>query len=215
MQEAASRPASLTRQLLAFSGKQTLELKVVDLNQLVLKMETMLRRLIGEDIDLQVALAPELAPISADISQIEQVVMNLVLNARDAMPRGGVLVLETAEGELDDECVRKHEGVNAGRHVMLTVSDTGCGMTAEVQDRIFEPFFTTKEPSTSTGLGLATVFGIVKQHNGEIRCYSEAGVGTAFSVYIPVATPAETECGCADGVQVETEKVREVLDEED
>lgn len=183
--DAGKRAASLTRQLLAFSRKQVAESRVFDLNTVVHGMEKMLRRLIGEHIQVQTHLAPKLWSIKADPNQIEQVIINLIVNARDAMPGGGSLIIETANMIVEEGHVISRLEVQPGEYVILTVSDTGVGMSQEVKARIFEPFFTTKETGKGTGLGLATVYGIIKQSGGYIWVYSEEGQGTTFKIYLP------------------------------
>jgi two-component system cell cycle sensor histidine kinase/response regulator CckA len=183
--KAGHRAAALTQQLLAFSRKQVLEPKILDLNAVVAEVEKMLRRLIGEDIELKITSGPDLGAVKADRGQIDQVIMNLAVNARDAMPRGGLLRIETGNVELREEDRLNRRYVIPGQYVMLTVADAGTGMDAEVQSHIFEPFFTTKEIGKGTGLGLATVYGVIKQSGGYIFVESEPGRGAQFKIFLP------------------------------
>jgi len=183
--KAGRRAAGLTRQLLAFSRKQIIQPVALDLNVVIGDMEKMLRRLIGEDIEISFRQHPQLWLVKADPGQIEQILMNLAVNSRDAMPKGGKLIIETANAELDVTYARQHAGLTPGSYITLSVSDTGCGMDRETQAHIFEPFFTTKEAGKGTGLGLSTVYGIAKQNEGYIRVYSEVGRGTTFKIFLP------------------------------
>jgi len=187
VERAAQRAASLTRRLLVFSRRDVAKPEVLELNRTLREMESMLRRLISENTRLNLALAPDLPAVLADVGQIEQVIMNLVVNARDAMPDGGELTIGTASVLLDALYVQTHAESRVGPHALLTVSDTGCGMDAGTAERIFEPFFTTKPAGLGTGLGLATVYAIVKQAGGHINVYSEPGRGSTFRIYLPVA----------------------------
>jgi PAS domain S-box-containing protein len=191
IQNAGKRAAALTQQLLAFSRKQVLEPRILNVNTIIADVEKMLRRLLGEDIEMQLVLAPDTSSVKADRSQIEQVILNLVVNARDAMPDGGKLIIETGNWELDRSTVLRHPYVIPGPYAMLKVTDTGCGMDAELQSHIFEPFFTTKEKGKGTGLGLATAYGVIKQSGGYIWVDSEVGKGTTFRIYLPQASSAE------------------------
>jgi two-component system cell cycle sensor histidine kinase/response regulator CckA len=198
IQNAGKRAAALTQQLLAFSRKQVLEPRILNVNTIIADIEKMLRRLVGEDIKMELLLSPDTQTVKADRSQIEQVILNLVVNARDAMPNGGKLTIETGNWILDRSTVLRHPYVIPGPYAMLKVTDTGCGMDAELQSHIFEPFFTTKEKGKGTGLGLATAYGVIKQSGGYIWVDSEVGKGTTFRIYLPQVTeiieaPAETK----------------------
>ena len=185
IKKAAQRANSLTRQLLAFSRQQIVFPKNLDLNQVVLNATDMLQRMVGEDVTVSFRSTTPIGIIHADAGQIEQILMNLVVNARDAMPSGGQIILETGNAELDEHYVSRHPGSHTGQHVVLTVSDTGCGMDENTKSKIFEPFFTTKPVGQGTGLGLSTVYGIVKQNAGTVFVYSEPGKGTSFKIYFP------------------------------
>jgi PAS domain S-box-containing protein len=228
IQKVSGRAAALTRQLLAFSRRQILQPKVIGLNAVVAEMDNMLRRLIGEDIDLYTVLDPGLWKVKADPGQVEQVIVNLAVNARDAMPEGGKMTIETANVHIDEAYASGHVAIRPGPYVMLALSDTGAGMDAETMSRVFEPFFTTKEKGKGTGLGLSTVYGIVKQSGGYIWVYSEPGRGTTFKIYLPrtegeveartpAAAPPERTRGSETILLVEDEDavrplIREVLE---
>ncbi len=190
--KAAGRAAELTRQLLLFSRHEVVEPKVLDLNRILGNMDKMLQRVVGEDVELRAILGPDVGRIRADPSHIEQVIVNLVVNARDAMPNGGKLTIETANEDLDESFASNHLPAKPGPYVVLSVTDTGCGMDQATQNRIFEPFFTTKEQGKGTGLGLSTVFGIVQQSGGGLWVFSEVDRGTAFRIYLPRVEEAVT-----------------------
>ncbi len=200
IREAAKRGASLTRQLLAFSRRQTVQLQLVDWNERLREVSKLLRPLMGDDVELVLLPRSASAVVEADPGQLDQIVINLAVNARDAMPHGGKLVVETAVFDFDESFVREHSSINVGRYVMLAVSDNGTGMDEETRSRIFEPFFTTKEIGKGTGLGLATVYAIVKQSGGHVWVYSEPGQGTTFKIYLP---SAEHKLGAVQASQAE------------
>lgn len=214
---AAERAAELTRQLLAFSRKQVLSVKTLDLNPLISDFEKILRRLLGVDIELITVLDPSLGQVMADPNQIEQILLNLAVNARDAMPEGGRLTMETANVTLDEEYARTHADVNPGQYVMFSVADTGLGMDAATLSNMFDPFFTTKAKGKGTGLGLSTVYGIVKQHKGHVSVSSEPGRGSVFKVYLPYLThhvEPEPEAAIVDSQRRGNETILVVEDEE-
>ncbi len=198
IKKAGERSALLTRQLLAFSRRQVLKPKVIDLNQVVSDTSSMLRRMIGEDIELEICLSPDLGSVEADPGQLTQVITNLAINSRDAMPSGGSITIEVSNQEIDENYTEQRIGVKPGSYVMLAISDTGLGMSAEVKEHIFEPFFTTKEMGHGTGLGLSTVYGIVKQSGGYVWVYSEPSQGTSVKVYLP---RADKELDSAEAIE--------------
>jgi CheY-like chemotaxis protein len=187
IQKAAKSAATLTSQLLAFGRLEIVHPTVLDLNLLVQELGAMLGRLIGEDIEIGYGLAPDLDPVKADRGQIEQVLVNIIVNARDAMPNGGKITVETMNLDLDEGYANRNLSVVPGPHVVIAISDTGCGMSADVQEHLFEPFFTTKATGKGSGLGLATVYGIVQQNGGALSVYSEVGHGSTFKIYLPRA----------------------------
>ena len=216
VRNATERAANLTRQLLAFSRRQVLNLKVFDLNFILTDLEKMLHRIIGEEVELVTAFADDLGRVKADPGEIEQVIINLAVNAKDAMPHGGILTIETANAELDKEYARTHVSILPGSYVMVSITDTGGGMTKEIQEQIFDPFFTTKEKGKGTGLGLSTVYGIIKQSGGDIQVYSEPGKGTTFKLYLPrVDEPLEVleEKGLAEEIPRGNETILIVEDD--
>jgi CheY-like chemotaxis protein len=215
--KAAARAASLTRQLLAFSRKQVLQSKILDLNAITIGLEPMLRRLIGEDIDLVIVKAPDLGSVKGDPGQIEQILMNLTVNARDAMPQGGKLTIETDNVSQDEALIRHNTELPSGHYVMLAVSDNGSGIDPKIQAHLFEPFFTTKEQGKGTGLGLSTVYGIVKQSGGSIEVHSELRHGSTFRIYLPrVDEPATVlECNASSQEQLEGSETVFLVEDED
>jgi CheY-like chemotaxis protein len=215
IRQTAARAADLTRQLLAFSRKQVLEVSIVNLNNMLKDIDSMLSRLIGEDIQLVMELGEQIGNVKADQTRLEQVVMNLAVNARDAMPRGGALTIETLNTHLDEAYCSSHADVEPGEYVLLSVSDTGHGMRPETSNRIFDPFFTTKEKGVGTGLGLSTVYGIIKQHGGHVAVYSELDKGTTFKIYLPSVTESLTSKPSKEIQEIRPEGTETILLVED
>ena len=214
--KAVDSAANLTRQLLTFSRKQVIHPKVLNLNEIVLRVQKMLGRLLGEDVELRVSVVTGVGPVRIDEGQAEQILVNLAVNARDAMPDGGRLTLETANVTLDEEFCQNHVGVTPGQYVMLAVSDTGCGMSPEIQSHLFEPFFTTKSAGKGTGLGLSMVYGAVRQNNGSIEVISKVSDGTKFRIYLPRFddTPLATVAPTREAPTTGAETIVLVEDEE-
>ena len=218
IKRSGQRAAELTKQLLAFSRKQVLKQEIIDLNFVVSDLEKMIKRLTGERIDIVTVLSPKTGAVKADRGQLDQIVMNLVVNARDAMPKGGKITIETGNVELDDEYMKKYSDVKPGNYAMLAITDSGAGMSKETVEKIFEPFFTTKGVGKGTGLGLSTVYGIVKQSEGYIYCYSEPGRGTTFKIYLPVVNDdflTETEAQIKEELVSHGENIVMIDDEKD
>ncbi|MGH7941330.1 MAG: ATP-binding protein, partial [Limisphaerales bacterium] len=215
IQNASDRAASLTRQLLAFSRKQVLQPRVLQLNDIVHTMETMLRRLIGEDVELSIVSDPSLGRVKADPGQVEQVIMNLAVNARDAMPRGGKLTISTSNVVIDHQLKFRNRALDIGEYVLLAITDNGVGMTDEVKAHLFEPFFTTKGLGKGTGLGLATCYGIIAQSGGDIHVYSEPSCGTIFKIYLPRTDALLESNGTTDASDMPTGKESILIVEDD
>jgi PAS domain S-box-containing protein len=213
--QASMRARDLVRQLLAFSRKQVLEFKPLDLNAVIENFRKLLRRTIREDVELEFELEPGLPSVSGDVGQIEQMLMNLAVNAQDAMPEGGSLTIATSKVELDEDYAASHEGTAAGTYVQLELRDTGIGMPPDVMNHIFEPFFTTKPVDKGTGLGLATVYGIIKQHGGSINVYSEPGLGTRFRIFLPLAEGMQAAMAEAANIPASTSGDETILLVED
>jgi CheY-like chemotaxis protein/two-component sensor histidine kinase len=202
IQKAGQSAAELVQQLLAFSRRKVIEPKIININSIVTNFQKMLQRIIGADVELRLSLSETISPVMADPVQMEQILMNLCVNARDAMPQGGQLIIETSNTVLDETYQQTHPWAEPGQYVMLSITDTGIGMDEETQARIFEPFFTTKELGKGTGLGLAVVYGIVKQHKGVIHVYSQKGKGTTFKIYLSAFSGAAEEIKKAQTITI-------------